>query len=166
MKTMRIDVTNITSVKSISALIVAALISVIAAGSFNQTSAQRLTRHPRANNWAAQQNSNNPQASAAFNAARDLIDDAQWAKAEAAFNQYVAQYPKEENLDAATYWVAYAEYQLKNYDKCKVTVEKLLKTYDKTSWKQDAEMLLAQVPGVVTPKAATIAITTDVAPVS
>jgi TolA-binding protein len=165
MKTMRIDVTKITSVKTIAALIVAALITVFAAGSLNQASAQRVPHRPRANAWTAQQ-SNDPKASAAFSAARDLIDDAQWAKAEAAFNQYVAQYPKEENLDAATYWSAYAEYQLKNYDKCKATIDKLLKTYEKTSWKQDAEMLLVQLPGVVTPKAATIGAGVDVAPVA
>jgi len=161
MKTMRIDVTKITSVKNLCALIVAALVSVIAAGSLNQASAQRLHR-PRANAWAAQQSSNNPQANSAISAARDLIDDAQWAKAEAAFNQYVAQYPKEENLDAAMYWKAYAEYQLKSFDKTRQTIEKLLNDYQKTIWKQDAEMLLAQLPGVVTPKAVTIAATPDV----
>jgi HEAT repeats len=162
MKTMRIDVTKITSVKNLSALIVAALVTVIAAGSLNQTRAQRLPRRPRANAWAAQQSSNNPQANSAFSAARDLIDDAQWAKAEAAFNQYVAQYPKEENLDAAMYWMAYAQYQLRSFDRTKQTIEKLLNNYQKTIWKQDAEMLLAQLPGVVTPKAATIAATPDV----
>ncbi len=162
---MRIDVTKITSVK-ISAFIVAALITVIAAGSLNSASAQRSPRRPRASAWAPQQSSNNPQANSAFTAARDLIDDAQWAKAEQAFSQYVSQYPKEENLDAATYWMAYAEYQLKSFDKCKTTIDKLLKTYEKTIWKQDAEMLLAQLPGAVTPQAATIAVTTDIAPVS
>ena len=162
---MRIDVTRITSVK-LFALIIAAAVIVITAGSFNQTAAQRSPRRVKANAWAPQQSTNNPQATAAFNAARDLIDDAQWTKAETAFNQYVAQYSKEDNLDAATYWVAYAQYQLKYYDKCKATIDKLLKTYEKTSWKQDAEMLLAQLPGVVTPKAATIAVTTDVAAVS
>src|SRR5437588_6837412 len=162
MKTMRIDVTKITSVKNLSALIVAALVTVIAAGSLNQASAQRLAHRPRANAWAAQQSSNNPQANSAFSAARDLIDDAQWAKAEAAFNQYVAQYPKEENLDAAMYWMAYSQYQLRSFDRTKQTIEKLLNNYQKTIWKQDAEMLLAQLPGVVTPKAATIAATPDV----
>jgi len=164
MKTMRIDVAKITSVKNLSALIVAALITVIAAGSLNQTSAQHLPRRPRANAWTQQ--SNDPKASSAFTSARDLIDDAQWAKAEAAFNQYVAQYPKEDNLDAATYWMAYAEYQLKNYDKCKATIDKLLKIYAKTSWRQDAEMLLVQLPGVVTPQAATIAASANVATTS
>ena len=163
---MRIDVNKFTSVKTISALIVAALINIIAAGSLNQASAQHLPRHPKANTWAGQQNSNNNQASTAFSAARDLIDDAQWAKAEVAFNQYVSQFPKEDNLDAATYWVAYAEYQLKNFDRCKATIDKLLTTYQKTIWKQDAEMLLAQLPGVVTPKAATIAGPADVAVIS
>jgi HEAT repeat protein len=165
MKTMRIDVTKITSVK-IPALIGAALITVIAAGSLNPASAQRSPHRPRANAWAPQQSSNNPQANSAFTAARDLIDDAQWAKAEAAFNQYISTYAKENNVDAAMYWMAYAEYQAKNFDKTKDTIEKLLKTYEKTIWKQDAELLLAQLPGAVMPKAATIAVTSDIAPVA
>src|SRR5215471_18542912 len=165
MKTMRIDVTKITSVKTISALILAAL-TVIATGSLNETTAQRLPRHPRASAWAPQQSSNNPQANSAFTAARDLIDDAQWAKAAAAFNQYISTYAKEDNLDAAMYWMAYAQYQLKNFDKTKETIEKLLNTYQKTAWKQDAELLLLQLPGVMTPKAATAAATAEVATVS
>jgi len=162
---MRIDINQTTSVKTLFAFIVAAAVTLLACGALNQAGAQKLGKHPKANGWAPQA-SKDPQANSAFGAARDLIDDAQWAKAEAAFNQYVSQYPKEENLDAAMYWMAYAEYQLKSYNKCKDTVDKLLKTYQKTAWKQDAELLLAQLPGVVTPKAVTIAGPADVAVVS
>src|SRR6185503_14004539 len=94
-----------------------------------------------------------PQASTAFAAARDLIDDAQWAKAEQAFGQYVTKFPKEDNLDAAMYWTAYSQYQLKRFDVCKQTIDKMLKAYEKTSWKQDAELLLAQLPGAAAAKA-------------
>ena len=136
---MRNDVTKMNSTKTICGLIIAA-ITLIAAGSLNRASAQRMSHRPRTNAWTAQQNSN-PQADSAFTAARDLIDDAQWAKAEQAFNQYISKYPKEDNLDAAMYWSAYAQYQQKSYNKCKETVEKMLKAYQKTSWKQDAELL-------------------------
>jgi len=161
MKTMRIDINKTTSVKTLFAFIVAASVTLLACGALNQAGAQRLGRRPRANGWAPQA-SKSPQANSAFGAARDLIDDAQWAKAETAFNQYVSQYPKEENLDAAMYWMAYAEYQLKSYNKCKTTVDKLLKTYEKTPWRQDAELLLAQLPGVVAPKAVTVGATAAV----
>ncbi len=143
------------SIKSVFAL-VAAVVTLIAAGAINQTRAQQKAA-PRLNGnaWAAQQTGSTPQATSAFTAARDLIDDAQWAKAEQAFGQYVAKFPKEDNLDAAMYWTAYAQYQLKKFDVCKQTIDKMLKAYEKTSWKQDADLLVAQLPG--TAKAATIA---------
>src|SRR5436190_2031446 len=148
---MRNDGREMKSIKSLFA-IVAAVVTLIAAGAVNQTAAQKkLAPRVKENAWA-QQTGSTPQATSAFAAARDLIDDAQWAKAEQAFNQYVAKFPKEENLDAAMYWTAYAEYQLKKYEICKQTIDKMLKAYEKTSWKQDAELLLAQMPGA-TPKA-------------
>jgi hypothetical protein len=51
------------------------------------------------------------------------------------------------------YWTAYSEYQLKKFDICKQTIDKMLKAYAKTSWKQDAELLLAQLPGAISPSA-------------
>ena len=141
---MREDGREMKSIKSVFAL-VAAVVTLLAAGAINQTAAQRKIA-PRENAWA-QQTGSTPQATSAFTAARDLIDDAQWAKAEQAFNQYASKFPKEDNLDAAMYWTAYSEYQLKKYDICKQTIDKMLKAYAKTSWKQDAELLLAQLPG-------------------
>jgi len=147
---MREDGREMKSIKSIFALIVAAVVSLLAAGAFNQTAAQKTTPRVKGNAWA-QQTGSTPQATSAFTAARDLIDDAQWAKAEQAFEQYVSKFPKEDNLDAAMYWTAYSEYQLKKFDSCKQTIDKMLKAYERTSWKQDAELLLAQLPG--SPKA-------------
>ena len=106
--------------------------------------AQEFSPRARMNKFA-QQPSNNS-ANAMFSGGRDLIDEAQWARAEEKFAAYVSAYPKEKNADAAMYWMAYSQYKLNKFDKCKDTIGKLLKTYDKTSWKQDAEMLLAQVP--------------------
>ena len=142
---MRNDGREMKSIKTVFALIVAAVVTLLAAGVFNQTVAQKhAAPHIKSNAWA-QQTGSTPQATSAFTAARDLIDDAQWAKAEQAFNQYVSKFPKEDNLDAAMYWTAYAEYQLKKFDICKQTIDKMLKAYEKTSWKQDAELLLAQL---------------------
>src|SRR5437588_141502 len=106
--------------------------------------AQKFSPRARMNKFAQQPG--NKSASAMFSGGRDLIDEAQWARAEEKFAAYVSAYPKEKNADAAMYWMAYSQYKLNKFDKCKDTIGKLLKTYDKTSWKQDAEMLLAQVP--------------------
>src|SRR6185369_3964035 len=55
--------------------------------------------------------------------------------------------PNEKNLDAALYWMAYADYKLAKYDQCRSTLDRLLQKYPSTNWKDDARVLLAQVPG-------------------
>src|SRR6185436_12297192 len=113
--------------------------------------AQKYSHRPKATKFA-QQGSNNAAATTVFNGGRDLIDDAQWTRAEEAFAQYVAKYPQEKNVDAALYWMAYAQAKLRKYNQSKDTIQKLLKTYEKSIWKEDAELLLAQLPGAVPAK--------------
>jgi HEAT repeat protein len=124
---------------------------VMAFGLIPQAAAQKYSHRPKPNRFA-QQGSTNAAATAVFNGGRDLIDDAQWIKAEAAFAQYISQYPQEKNLDAALYWMAYAQSKLRKYNQSKDTLQKLLKTYEKTTWREDAELLLAQLPGAVAVK--------------
>jgi tetratricopeptide (TPR) repeat protein len=87
------------------------------------------------------------EATTIFRSARDLITDGDWAKAQEKFNEYVTSYPNEKNLDAALYWMAYADYKLAKYDQCRSTLDRLLQKYPSTNWKDDARTLLAQVPG-------------------
>ncbi|MFN2578746.1 MAG: HEAT repeat domain-containing protein [Pyrinomonadaceae bacterium] len=111
-------------------------------------SAQEFSISPKARTFA-QQTSNNSAANAMFNGARDLIDDAQWIRAEQKFAQYISSFPQEKNLDQAMYWLAYSQYKLRKFNQSKETIDKLLKTYEKTQWKEDAELLRAQLPGQV-----------------
>src|ERR1700752_4748422 len=136
---------NVTKINRIIALAIVTAFSVIASGSIQQASAQKYSHRPKPNAFAPQ-GSSNAAATAVFSGGRDLIDDAQWAKAEEAFRQYIAKYPQEKNLDAALYWMAYAQAKLRKYNQSKDTIQKLLKTYEKTTWKEDAEQLLAQLP--------------------
>jgi len=87
------------------------------------------------------------EATTVFRSARDLITDGDWAKAQEKFNEYVTSFPNEKNLDAALYWMAYADYKLAKYDQCRSTIDRLLQKYPETNWKDDARVLLAQVPG-------------------
>ncbi|HEU4714163.1 MAG TPA: HEAT repeat domain-containing protein [Pyrinomonadaceae bacterium] len=103
----------------------------------------------RAANALAAQSSSNTTATTVYNAARDLITDGNWAKAQEKFREYVNSYPNEKNLDAALYWMAYAQYKLTNYDQCRETLAKLLEKYSDSTWRDDARMLLAQVPGAL-----------------
>lgn len=89
-------------------------------------------------------------AAAVFSSARDLITDGQWAKAEEKFKDYVSSYPNEKNLDAALYWTAYAQQKLAQYDECRTTVLRLMEKYPASSWRNDARVLLAQMPSEYT----------------
>ena len=89
------------------------------------------------------QEGNKETASVMLQGGRDLITDQQWSKAE----EYSTTYPAEKNLDAALYWMAYAQFQLSKYDQCKSTLTRLLNAYQNSSWKEDARTLLAQLPG-------------------
>lgn len=139
---------NVTKFNRILALAIATAFILIASGLGQQAAAQKYSHRPKATKFT-QQGSTNAAATTVFNGGRDLIDDAQWAKAEEAFGQYVAKYPQEKNLDAALYWMAYAQAKLRKYTQSKDTIQKLLKTYEKSIWKEDAELLLAQLPGAV-----------------
>ena len=86
-------------------------------------------------------------AATVFRSARDSITDGEWARAEEKFSQYVSSYPNEKNLDAALYWLAYAEHKLSKYDEVRKTVERLLEKFPASNWRDDARLLLAQAPG-------------------
>jgi hypothetical protein len=98
-----------------------------------------------------------------FRSARDLITDGEWAKAQDKFNEYVNSYPNEKNIDAALYWLAYAQQRLAKYDQCRVTIERLLEKYPNSTWKDDARVLLAQVPVYAQNYAATVAASDELA---
>ena len=144
---------------SITRMLTFIIALLLAGGTIQNAAAQKFSHRPTANKFAQQ--GNNDTANSMFTAARDLIDDAQWIKAAAQFAQYVATYPQERNADAAMYWMAYAQYKLRKFDQSKQTLDKLLKTYDKSAWKEDAETLLAQLPGGITVKVDPVTVTVD-----
>jgi HEAT repeat protein len=86
-------------------------------------------------------------ATTVFRSARDLITDGEWARAQEKFSEYVSAYPNEKNIDAALYWLAYTQNKLAKYDECRSTIDRLLAKYPNSSWREDARVLLAQVPG-------------------
>ena len=122
---------------------VIALIAGISGTVFSQ---QRASSSTASTSRASQQSD----ATTVFRSARDLITDGDWARAQQKFDEYVKSYPNEKNLDAALYWLAYTQQKLARYDECRTTLLRLLEAYPSTSWKEDARVLLAQVPGTYT----------------
>ena len=94
-----------------------------------------------------QQRTQQSDATTVFRSARDLITDGDWARAQQKFSDYVAAYPNEKNIEAALYWLAYTQEKLAKYDQCRATIDQLLQKYPNTTWKEDARLLMAQLPG-------------------
>ena len=117
-------------------------------------------RRPSAYGFSPQ--SSTESATAAYRAARDTITDGDWSKAQVKFSEYVSKYPNEKNLDAAYYWLAYAQHKLQRYDQCRETINKLFEKYKESSWLDDARLLYAQIPGaLVSPAAPVTAVQLD-----
>src|SRR6185369_15090498 len=64
-------------------------------------------RSSSTSNRSAQQSAND--ATVVFRAARDLITDGEWARAQTKFDEYVKAFPNEKNIEAALYWLAYTQ---------------------------------------------------------
>ncbi len=103
-------------------------------------------RRPSSNAFSQ---ASNESATTVFRAARDRITDGEWAKAQDKFSEYVTKFPNEKNLDAALYWLAYAQYKLTNYKQCQETINRLYEKYKDSEWLDDARTLSAQIPGVM-----------------
>lgn len=116
-------------------------------------------------NFQSSSSSRNGQSDATtvFRSARDLITDGEWAKAQEKFNEYVSSYPNEKNIDAALYWLAYSQQRLAKYDQCRVTLERLLEKYPSSAWKDDARVLMAQIPAYASNYAAAVAASDELA---
>jgi hypothetical protein len=123
--------------------------------------APALGQQRRASSNAFSLQGSNESAATVFRAARDLITDGQWARAEAKFSEYVTKYPNEKNLDAALYWLAYSQHKLSEYQECRETVNKLFEKYKESSWLDDARLLVAQIPGAVVAAAPLTALQAD-----
>jgi len=156
---MKYDLSKFNRIPRSLALAVAIALALIASGMARQAAAQQYSAGPKLNKFAQQ--GSNAAANTMFSGGRDLIDDAQWTKAEEKFAQYISAYPTEKNLDAAMYWIAYSQYKLRKFNQSKETIDRLLKTYEKTTWKEDAELLLAQLPGAVTVKVDPITVSVE-----
>src|SRR5437016_1631333 len=156
---MKYNLSELNRIPRSLALAVAIALGLIASGVVHQAAAQQYSAGPKLNKFAQQ--GSNAAANTMFSGGRDLIDDAQWTKAEEKFAQYISAYPTEKNLDAAMYWIAYSQYKLRKFNQSKETIDRLLKTYEKTTWKEDAELLLAQLPGAVTVKVDPITVSVE-----
>jgi HEAT repeat protein len=87
----------------------------------------------------------NPAAARIFREGRDLIGDEEWKDAESKFRNFVANYPKEKNLDAALYWLAFTQAKQEKYGEAEVQLKRLLVEFPRSNWADDANALRVQI---------------------
>src|SRR5215213_731517 len=148
-KEMFTNLTSITATKRVTLLLCVLVLMTagIAAGQQGAGSGSGSGSGNGAGSGSGRSQQSSSEATTVFRSARDLITDGDWAKAQAKFDEYVTSFPNEKNIDAALYWKAYADYKLANYDRCRSALDMLMAKYPSSSWKDDARVLMAQVPG-------------------
>lgn len=87
----------------------------------------------------------NAAAARIFREGRDLIGDEEWPEAEGKFRSFVANYPKEKNVDAALYWLAFALAKQEKYSQANAQLQRLLNDFPKSNWADDASALRVQI---------------------
>ena len=80
-----------------------------------------------------------------FREGRDLIENGQWAKAAEKFQGFVNAFPKDRDVDAALYWLAYAYKQQGMFREAAQPLDRLLKKYSQSSWADEAEAMMIEI---------------------
>ncbi len=80
-----------------------------------------------------------------FREGRDLIGDENWTGAAEKFKGFIEAYPKDPNVDAALYWLAFAQVKQEKYAEADSRLRLLLKKYPRSNWADDARALQVQI---------------------
>jgi hypothetical protein len=72
---------------------------------------------------------------------RELVGERKWAAATTKFNDLIRAYPRDKNLDAAFYWLAFCLKQQGRPREADQTLERLIKEYPRSDWGDDARAL-------------------------
>ncbi|MBV9959483.1 MAG: HEAT repeat domain-containing protein [Acidobacteria bacterium] len=80
-----------------------------------------------------------------FRAGRDFIGEENWKGAVEKFQSFIEQYPKDAGIDAALYWLAFAQFKLDRLTEASSQLQRLLKKYPNSNWADDARALQIQI---------------------
>jgi hypothetical protein len=81
----------------------------------------------------------------AFRDGREALADERWARAEERFGDFVTDYPKSKNVDAALYWLAYALQRQEKFARADKVLGRLIKEFPASNWAADAQALRAEL---------------------
>jgi len=80
-----------------------------------------------------------------FREGRDLIEAGDYKEAAQKFSDFVNNYPKDRDVDAALYWLAYALKKQGNTQDARKVAARLLQDFPRSTWRQDAIALLTEL---------------------
>jgi HEAT repeat protein len=87
-----------------------------------------------------------PAATAAFRAARDLIGDGEWQRAETAFNRFITDFPKDPQVAAALYWLAFSLKQQNKFPAADAVLTRLIQEHpNQARWQNDARAMRMEI---------------------
>jgi HEAT repeat protein len=72
---------------------------------------------------------------------RELVGERKWGAAKAKFDNLIRAYPRDKNLDAALYWLAFCLKQQGKPREADQTLERLIREYPRSDWGDDARAL-------------------------
>lgn len=93
-------------------------------------------------NRFVQTSSSNTPATKAFREGRDLIEGEKWPQAAEKFSGFIANFPKDRDVDAALYWFAYALQKQDKKNEAATPLLRLIKDFPNSSWRREAEAML------------------------
>jgi HEAT repeat protein len=80
-----------------------------------------------------------------FRAGRDLIENEEWAKAAETFRGFINTYPRDNDVDAALYWYAYALKRQGNTKEAAKALKRLIKEHRHSGWREEADAMLTEL---------------------
>ena len=84
-------------------------------------------------------------ASRKFREGRDFVGEENWARAAERFRDFLTDHPKDKNLDAALYWLAFSLKKQARYEEAGRFLNRLLKEFPRSNWADDARAMRVEI---------------------
>jgi HEAT repeat protein len=119
--------------------------ALLFAGAFYSRAARSDDQDIQKLNSFVQSSKTDSPAAKTFRAGRDLIESEDWPQAAAKFQDFVKDYPKDKDVDAALYWLAYALKKQGKKDEAAPPLLRLIKEFPRSSWAREAQAMLVEL---------------------
>src|SRR5918911_4026319 len=80
-----------------------------------------------------------------FREGRDQIEAENWTQAAAKFETFVRDYPRDKDVDAALYWLAYALKKQGKKDEAAQPLLRIIREFPNSSWRREAQAMLVEL---------------------